>query len=191
MEPRIVALRDGRIAQLRSARPDDRDAVQRFVRGLSAESRRRRFFGPVAELSSDHLDGLTRARDPRELALVAEDPDATRIVGLAQYVLGDEGEAEFAVVVADDWQRLGLGRCLLDGLAARAATRGIGTLSGIVLAENWPMLAFAAAAGFDLAEDRDPQFVQVSRRLAPPGCIGRLVCAWHAATRPFEVASAR
>ena len=194
MDPLIVALRDGRTARLRPAGPGDRDAVQRFVRGLSPLARRRRFFGPVAELAPDQLDRLTGVRDPRELVLVAEDASASRIVALAQYALDDEREAEFAVVVADDWQRVGLARQLLDALAACAAGCGIAALSGIVLAENWPMLGLAAAAGFDLADGSEPQFVHVRKVLAPRrsgGVVGRLTGAWQDATRAFEVAPAR
>ena len=194
MDPRLVALRDGRTAQLRPAGPEDRDAVQQFVRGLSPLARRRRFFGPVAELSPDQLDRVTRVRDPRELVLVAEDATAPRIVALAQYALDDGREAEFAVVVADDWQRVGLARQLLDDLAARAAGFGIAALNGVVLAENWPMLGLAAAAGFDLADGREPQFVHARKVLAPPrsgGIVGRLACAWQDAARALEFAPAR
>lgn len=196
MDHRIVMLRDGRAARLRPAGPGDRDAVQQFVHGLSPLARRRRFFGPVAELSPDQLARLTRGRDPRELALVATEAlaDAPRVVGLAQYALDGEQEAEFAVVVADGWQGIGLGRQLVETLAARAAAEGLATLSGIVLAENWPMLMFAVATGFDLAEDRDPQFVRARKVLAPPrssGLLGRLAGALEDATRPYEVAPAR
>jgi len=194
VDPQIVALRDGRTAQLRPAGPEDRDAVQQFVRGLSPLARRRRFFAPVAELSPDQLDRMTRVRNPREFVLVAEDATAPRIVALAQYAFDDEREAEFAVVVADDWQRVGLARQLLDALAARAAAFGIAVLNGIVLAENWPMLGLAAAAGFDLADDREPQFVHARKVLAPPrsgGVSGRLAGAWQDATRAFEVEHAR
>jgi GNAT superfamily N-acetyltransferase len=44
--------------------------------------------------------------------------------------------AEPAVVVADRWQRLGLGSVLLERLTARALEVGIARFRGLVLAEN-------------------------------------------------------
>lgn len=196
MDTQTVVLRDGRPVQLRAARRADRDAVQQFVRGLSPDARRRRFFGPVAELSPDQLDRVTRVRLPHELALVAVDGAAgwPRIVAMAQYALDDAREAEFAVVVADDLQRFGLGRRLLQSLVARAVACGVHALNGLVLAENWPMLGLAAAGGFDLVEDGDPHFVRARKVLTPArtvGLVGRLADAIHGAMRGIGVAPAR
>src|SRR5215470_9205606 len=46
-----VVLRDGSTVRVRAARPDDRDALERFLSGLSEESRIFRFFTPVSDLS--------------------------------------------------------------------------------------------------------------------------------------------
>lgn len=165
----IARLRDGRVALVRRARPADREAVQRFVRELSPLARRRRFFGAVAELSPAQLDRLTGVQGPRDLSLVALSVNAgePRVVALAQYASADPQPAEFAVVVADAWQRQGLGGRLLEMLLARAAEAGVLTMSGAVLAENGPMLALAMKLGFALAEDRDPDLVQLRKALHP------------------------
>jgi acetyltransferase len=193
--PGRITLPNGREVLVRPARPADAPLVQAFVRGLSDLSRRRRFFGPVAELSPAQLDRLTRVRDPRELALVAIDPTpgGLRVVAMAQYALDESGEAEFALVVDDGWQRSGLGTRLLAALAARAAARGVRALHGEVLAENWPMLGLLAAAGFELTEDADPEFVRARKALAPARTgplAGWLAAAWQSSTRSLEVATA-
>ena len=166
----ILQLRDGRAAAVRPARPADAQAVQRFVRELSPRARRLRFLGAVAELSPAQLDVLTGAEDPRDLSLVALSANAggPRIVAMAQYASGDPPAAEFAVVVADAWQRQGLGERLLGMLLARAAEVGVRAMNGFVLADNWPMLALAAKLGFAAAEDGDPNLVRVDRPLPPP-----------------------
>jgi acetyltransferase len=172
----IVRLRDGRAVALRSARPADAEAVQQFVRMLSPATRRRRFLGAVNELSPDQLDRLTRAQGPQDTSLVAVAADAGGpcIVAMAQYAVCAAPEAEFAVVVTDRWQRLGLGVRLVETLLARAAGAGVRAMNGFVLAENTPMLALLTKLGFSVSRDRDPDLVRVDRPLRPQGWMARL-----------------
>jgi len=165
---RLVRLRDGRAVVVRSAKTRRRRSVQQFVRELSPLARRRRFFGALSELSPAQLDRLTGAQNPRDLSLVALSADAgePRIVAMAQYATDDPGAAEFAVVVADAWQRQGLGARLLELLLGRAAEAGVQVMSGHVLAENGPMLTLAR----DLASPR--------RRTAIPTS-----CSWKGRCR--------
>jgi acetyltransferase len=166
---RLVRLRDGRAVVVRSAKRADGEAVQQFVRELSPLARRRRFFGALSELSPAQLDRLTGAENPRGLSLVALSAHAgePRIVAMAQYATDDPGAAEFAVVVADAWQRQGLGARLLELLLGRAAEAGVQVMNGYALAENAPMLAFAARLGFVITDDRDPDLVRLERPLPP------------------------
>jgi GNAT superfamily N-acetyltransferase len=64
--------------------------------------------------------------------------DVRRLVeGHAMYVRGYRGcEAELAIVVEDGWRSRGIGRQLLDVLAAKAASRGVHLFTGSVLGEN-------------------------------------------------------
>lgn len=190
-----VRLRDGRTVVVRSARPADGEPVQQFVRALSPLARRRRFFGALTELSPAQLDRLTGAHDPRNLSLVALSANAgePRIVAMAQYATHDPGAAEFAVVVADAWQRQGLGSRLLELLLEQAAAAGVQVMNGYALAENGPMLALAARLGFALTDDRDPNLVRLERPLQPRGTrwvadrLRRLVARRPAAAPAFAV----
>lgn len=166
---RLVRLRDGRAVVVRSARPADAEAVQQFVRELSPLARRRRFLGALSELSPAQLDRLTGAPNPRDLSLVALSAHAgePRVVAMTQYATDDPGTAEFALVVADAWQRQGLGARLLELLLERAALAGLRVINGFALAENGPMLALAAKHGFALTDDRDPDLVRLERPLPP------------------------
>ena len=136
---------------LRPIVPRDRDAFQAFVRGLSAGARLNRFLMPVRELSPASLMALTMPDQARHVALVATE-DA-RIVGEGRYVaLGSGGRAEFAVVVADDWQRHGIGARLLGTLMLEARRAGLHALEGEVLRTNTAMLAFVRRLGFCLKD---------------------------------------
>jgi acetyltransferase len=163
---RSVRLKDGRLAALRVACAGDAPAVQRFVRGLSVSSRMNRFFSPIRELSPDLLDRITRSRLPGEFTLVGESLDGaeSRIVAMAQYVVDEPLDAEFALVVDDDWQRQGLGNELLGVLAEHAARTGLATFTGLVLYDNWPMLALLSRLHCEFASAGDPRLIRVVKR---------------------------
>ncbi len=167
---RIVKLKDGRRVALRDVRSEDASAVQRFVRGLSDRSRRNRFFAPVRELSPDQLERVTRSRPPGERNLVAETAEGagSRIVAMAQYVVCEGLDAEFAVVVDDAWQRQGLGTEMFGVLVEHAARTGLAALAGFVLADNWPMLALLARLDCELVTDSDPYMIRAVKHLDAP-----------------------
>jgi len=154
---------DSRLA-IRELRPADAPRVQEFVRRLSLQSRRMRFFSPISELAPRQLERVTSGSGPDDLNLGAFDA-AGRIVGLAQYVVEDDASAEFGVVVDDALQRSGLGTRLVDRLLERARARGLAALHGVVLGDNWPMLGLAAKLGFELSEDADPTLMRVEKTI--------------------------
>jgi acetyltransferase len=141
-------------------RPGDAQAVQEFVRGLSLESRRERFFAPVSELTPGQLERVVSGPG---LSLAAW--HGGRIVGLAQYATR-AADAEFAVVVADDWRGRGLGEALMTVLVSEARRSGIKVLAGLTLAGNRAMRALAHKLGFALHPDEDPDLLRMERELA-------------------------
>ena len=91
------------------------------------------------------------AIDPAsECALVAvTGPEAQeKLVGVARFVVESPQEADFAIVLADAWQGLGLGGELMSRLIAAARQRGLRKLSGQALATNTRMVALARRLGF-------------------------------------------
>ena len=136
-----LTLRDGRRLRVRSIRPADASMDRAFFAGLSEQSRYMRFMQHLAELTPRLVQQFTNIDDNREMALVALD-DASgdeAIVGIARYVAetGQEGEsAEFAIVIADSWQRNRLGRTLMELLIDGARRRGLRRLTGSILAVN-------------------------------------------------------
>jgi acetyltransferase len=136
---------------IRAVNADDAPRLQAFVRGLSVRSRRYRFFSALVELSASQLDRLVRP-DRIGLALVAlsaRSKDAA-VVGEARYVVDPAAdcEAEFAIAIADGFQRKGLGTRLMKMIVAHASKTGVRRLFGEILAENRAMLAFMRQLGF-------------------------------------------
>ena len=149
---------------LRPLCAQDSAAFQQFVRGLSPESRLHRFFVPLRELAPGLLASLTQPDPTRHVAVAAVDGD--RIIGEGRFVaLGDSGRAEFAIAVADAWQRQGLGARLLGFLTAAARQAGLAVLQGEVLRTNGAMLGLAARAGFSRTACADARLTVIERNL--------------------------
>jgi acetyltransferase len=147
----VWTLADGRRVTVRPVLPQDAALEQALVRALSPAARYQRFFAPIRELPDGWLRELTQIDYRRHQALIAEcfDGDEALPVAEARYVVDAGGdEAEFAVVVADDWQRLGLARRLIGSLIAQATRCGLKRLRGDVLATNRAMLELARDLGF-------------------------------------------
>ena len=147
-----LPLRNGRHVTLRPVQPGDAVAAHAFIQKLSPRSRLLRFHGAVNLLPGTVLRTMTQVDHLRHVALVAmahTDDGAPLLVADARFVIEaqDPAGAEFAVAVADDWQRLGLASALLRRLAAHARRQGVLRLHGSVMASNEPMLALVRQWG--------------------------------------------
>jgi acetyltransferase len=153
-----VQLCDGTDITIRPIRPEDAEMEQAFVRQLSAEARFFRFMNSIQELSQDLLIRLTQLDYDRELALIAtvEGEGGETELGVARYSANPDGQtAEFALVIADGWQRRGLGMRLMTCLIEAARERGFRYLQGEVLANNVKMLALMKRLEFASRVDGD------------------------------------
>ena len=150
-----VQLKDARHVSIRPILPSDMAALRIFFASLSREIRRLRFHAPIGELSEHILREFTA--NPAHVAFVAEVHDSavdppTTLVAEARFVRGADSEsAEFALVVADNWRRIGLGTKLTRIMAQRARFTGVRRLSGDVLDDNKAMRGFAHSLGARLS----------------------------------------
>jgi len=125
---------DGRPG-LASLEPSDGEAVNKFFHRLSPESLYRRFFSPMprperfraALLRIDH-------HDHEALAAV----EGGEVVAVAQYSRSTGSpRADLAIVVADGWQRQGLGTRLVASLAERAIAQGVRAFDLDIQGDNY------------------------------------------------------
>jgi acetyl coenzyme A synthetase (ADP forming)-like protein len=160
-----VLLRDGTTLRLRAPTPADAHSLVEFMNGLSQQSLYYRFHGfPTVneKLVAGFLDPDWQERGH----LIGE--LGGRIIALASYVrLRDPTSAECAFVVADDFQRRGIGTRLLEQLANRAASVGIERFVAEVLPENSQMLSVFQAVGFESTRRLESGTVEVEFRIAP------------------------
>jgi acetyltransferase len=155
---------------LRPIRPEDATIEREFVDNLSPESKYFRFLNHMDKISPLLLARFTQIDYDREMALVAilgEHTPQARIIGVARYIGNPDNQScEFALTVADAWQKKGLGRQLMLRLIAIARERGLEIMEGDVLAQNSRMLRLCTALDFHTARsDNDPEVVIVSRQL--------------------------
>jgi acetyltransferase len=167
----VWQLPGGRRVIVRPVLPQDAELEQAMVRALSPASRYQRFFAPIRELPQGWLERLTQIDYRQQQALLAETfvGDQALAVAEARYVVDDSGrECEFAVVVADEWQHLGLARRLLQALVRSAAEAGLQTMAGDVLATNHAMLSLARSLGFQVLRHPDggAQVLRVQKALS-------------------------
>jgi GNAT superfamily N-acetyltransferase len=170
-EPETWTASDGTQVTIRPIRAADFELEREFVERLSPATGYQRLMS-ARRPSADEIRRFTDIDYAREMALIATTAaeGRERQIGVARYVKdeGVPGDAEFAIVLADDWQGRGLGRKLLTNLLAAAKSRGVKRLVGTALSSNGGMLALARRMGFRLA--RHPASATINtltRDLAP------------------------
>ena len=153
---------------LRPARSSDGDALQSYVRALSAQSRYNRFLGGASELPASELARALAAngRDTQTLLLTSTAEDRETVVGEARVALScAERTGEFGMSIADNWRRVGVGSTLIEEIERKAAADGIEWLLGDTLLTNEGMIALARSRGFRLGAGIEPRLVRIQKRL--------------------------
>jgi acetyltransferase len=151
-------LKDGTEVTLRPVKPEDEPLELAFIRGLSTETSRFRFFQIIKDLPHDALVRFCNIDYDREMAIIAEkrEEDRTVEIGVSRLII-DPGKkrGEFAVVVADNYQSRGLGTKLVDMLIEFAREKGIETIYGTVMSENIKMIQLCEKLGFTTKREHE------------------------------------
>src|SRR5690242_10108120 len=163
----IEMLRDGRSIEIRSLRRTDVEDLKTAVAHTSADSMRRRFFGPKRYFSEQEIAYFVNIDFVTQVALVAttEQDGKHAIVAGGRYVLLEPGLAEVAFVVVDDYQGYGIGTKLMRHLVSIAREAGLRNLVAEVLPDNLPMLSVFQKCGLKIATRRDRGAIHVTMQL--------------------------
>ena len=161
-------LKGGQRATIRPIRPEDEPPMVQFHQTLSERSVYLRYFNALKlsqRIAHDRLVRICFIDYDREMALVAvrTDPESTAqeilAVGRLSRLHGIN-EAEFAVLVGDQWQRQGLGTELLRRMIEIARHEKIARLVGSFLEENYEMRSIAKKLGMKLVHATDEALVK-------------------------------
>jgi RimJ/RimL family protein N-acetyltransferase len=124
---------------LRRITPADKDALVAGLGRLSERSVYQRFLSPKPRLSASDLKYLTEVDFTDHYALVAVLARCPSVVvGVGRWVRDADrpGDAEIAIVIADDLQGRGVGTTLGAALADAARARGIERFTASMLPTN-------------------------------------------------------
>jgi GNAT superfamily N-acetyltransferase len=149
-EPVVVVLESGARVSIRAIRISDEDALQDLFYRLSEESAYQRFLGHTRPPSHEELLRLvdTTFDDCSALVATVHGEAGEELVGMIRYdVTPATRFAEVSVVVADAWQRRGVGTALFRRLSALARERGVAGFTAQVLLSNTPMLGIFNESG--------------------------------------------
>ena len=161
-------LHDGTDVVIRPIRPEDASIEDDFVRGLSPQAKYFRFMRSMNELTQEMLIRFTQLDYHRDLALIAvvEESGKEIEVGVARYAMNPDGKScEFALVVADTWQRKGIGTQLMTALMKAARQRGFKEMEGEILSSNRHMLDLVKSLGFTLQKHPDDGSVTIASHI--------------------------
>ncbi|NKE70008.1 bifunctional acetate--CoA ligase family protein/GNAT family N-acetyltransferase [Candidatus Manganitrophus noduliformans] len=155
------ALKDGTPVTIRPIRPEDEPLMVRFHQALSDQSVYLRFFQPLKlsqRVAHERLTRICFIDYDREMALVVErkDPDTeTRdLLGAARLtkIEGTE-EAEFSILIADPYQRQGLGTELLRRLIRIGRDEHLKKIRADILPDNTAMQRVCKKLGFKIRRE--------------------------------------
>jgi len=138
---------------IRPIRPEDAGMEKDFHHRLSEHTKYFRFMQALQELTPEMIVRFTQIDYDREMAFVAvtEDENMPSELGVGRYLMNPDGNSvEFALVVADDCQRLGIGSRIMKALMQMAKSKGISFFEGEVLIVNKPMLSLVKKLGFSI-----------------------------------------
>lgn len=145
---------DGRIEiHFRLIRPDDTDRIKELFYGLSEESIYFRFLTPLRSLRRQTLQDFYNVDQSRDISVVAviksdEEGETEKIIGAGRYVLDrSTNEAEFALLIADEYQNKGIGTFLLNHLMRIAKSKGVEAFIAYVHPQNQTMIRFIHKTG--------------------------------------------
>ena len=102
----------------------------------------------------------------REIAVVAELPENRCIIGVGRLIIDPLGKrGEYAVLVGDKWQGLGVGLKLMETLVQIAKDKRLEKIYGYIMSDNYKMLNLCEGLGFK-TENLEDEVIVLSLALS-------------------------
>jgi acetyltransferase len=143
---------------IRPIRPEDEPLLVKFHETLSEHSVYMRYFSPLKlsqRVAHERLTRICFVDYDREMALVVEhrDPQSgeRQVLAVGRLVkLRGANEAEYAILVNDQWQGQGIGSELLSRLIQIGRDERVARIVADILPDNQPMQRISKQLGFKL-----------------------------------------
>ncbi|MEM6331253.1 MAG: GNAT family N-acetyltransferase, partial [Planctomycetota bacterium] len=163
---------------IRPIRPADEPAWHGLVESCSVESLKARFFHAIGKTTHTLATRYCYIDYDREMALVAMlpakdgpgagegDSGGEAMIGVGRIIREPDGlSAEYAVLVADDYQGKGLGLALTSSCLDVARGMGVERVIGTTAADNTRMIATFVENGFTVEPKADDPSLVVAELL--------------------------
>jgi acetyltransferase len=151
---RHLEVKDGWRILARPIRPEDEPLIHEFLRHVTSQDLRLRFFASMKEFSHEFIARLTQLDYARAMAFVAFDEATNEMVGVVRLHSDSIYETgEYAILLRSDLKGRGLGWALMQLIIEYARSEGLKAISGDVLQENTTMLTMCRDLGFEVKAD--------------------------------------
>ena len=169
-------IKDGSELAIRPIRAEDEPLMVKFHETLSDRSVYQRYLHMLKlsqRVAHDRLTRICFIDYDREMALVAEAKDPAggepRIVAVGRLKrTQNAGEAEFALILSDEYQGRGLGTQLLRRLLEVAQQEKLSHITGDILSDNFVMQRICEKLGFELKRSMEDPVVKAEISLEVP-----------------------
>jgi len=158
-------MKNGEKVILRPVKPEDEFMEKEMFSNFSERTQRFRFFQLIKDISHDQLVRYTQIDYDREIAIIAEVTENGKkmMAGVARLIADQYNEtAEFAIVIADPWQNMGLGNKFTDYIIDIAKARGVQKIYANILADNHIMLHMFKSRGFTMTKVEDSFYAELT-----------------------------
>lgn len=154
---RDIKLNDGTKVHLRPVRPEDEPLEKTMFEVLSRETVYYRFFGYIPKVTHKMLSRYTHIDYDREMNIIAtiEDEQGNEeMIGMV-HIVGDawRQKAEYAIVIADEYQNKGLGTIMTNYILDIAREQGYKKVYANLLKMNTGMKVLLEQFGFSVRSD--------------------------------------
>jgi acetyltransferase len=163
---------DSEEVTIRPIRPEDEPKLVTFHERLSERSVYLRYANLMKleqRVAHDRLARICFIDYDREMALVAERPTEDgddRIIGVGRLTQQPgRNEAEFAMLVIDEYQGEGIGTELLRRLVEVGTTEGLDRITADILQQNHAMQRVCEKLGFEVVRGDGREMVQAVKTL--------------------------
>lgn len=154
---------------IRTASVSDVESLSIYFTGLSTTTRNKRFMGARADLAVVAAECVARAGHPDHFTLLAElrQEGQSTIIGETLYAYDAASRhGDFAISVADVFQRKGVGLKMMTAMERHASDLGHEMIAAETARANAEMRGLAKKAGFEDTGLGDWQSVHLAKRLS-------------------------
>lgn len=168
---RRATLKDGTTVLLRPIKPEDEPLWHEMLANCSQESIWFRFRYLIKQTTHELAARFCFIDYDRELAIVAEIEEHGKrsLVGVGRLVSDpDHNNAEYAVLITDAWQGIGLGSLLTKYCLEISHVWGLKRVYGETTSNNRRMIETFRKHGFELSHRDEPTIVFATKELQTP-----------------------